>query len=103
MDYIKKLEELTEAIHKVEAIIKEMNEEKQAISHINVGVPFTSIVRPELRTQTESEIVCYSGIPSDQAFVLSDIAETEFDKKTWFYYCAVNGVEVNQWGEPKND
>lgn len=103
MNYLEKLNELANALHKVEDIIKEMNEEKQAIAHVNVTVPFTSIVNPEIRTQTESEIVCYSGIRSEQAFVLSEIAETEFDEETSYYYCTINGVEVNQWGEPKHD
>lgn len=101
MDYIKKLEELTEAVRKVEAIVKEMNEEKQAISCVAVIVPDMSFVRPELRTETESEIVCYSGFSNDEAFVLSEIAETEFDEKKSYYFCTVNGIEVNQWGKPK--
>ena len=103
IDYLEQLEDLATAVRKVEEIVKKINGKKQAIRCVSVSVPLTTIVSPALRTETESEIVCYSGIPSDQAFVLSEIAETEFDEETSYYYCSINGVEVNQWGEPKND
>lgn len=107
MNYLEKLNELADALRKVEAIIKEMNEEKQAIDHVTVSTPPDTILYHEHRTDTECEIVCYA-YGGGQAFDLRDLIDTTVSGEFPIAYGNINGVEVNQWTldavrEKKND